>query len=97
MVLSSDRLASKVLPVPGSQRAKRLWGCGPDRGEAFRLFEERLLAVPCFIDASNVVKGNSSFGFHLEEAPTKFKALEVLLERRRNNSIKAINGKIHSS
>jgi len=34
----------------------------------------------------------------LEAGAFQFKAwLEVLLERRRNNSIKAINGKIHNS
>jgi len=45
--------------VPGGQRAKRLWGCALDRGEAFRLFEEGddfLQFFFCFVDASNVIK-----------------------------------------
>jgi len=42
MVLPSPAiaLASKVLPVPGANE-QNAFGDGPDRGEAFRLFEER--------------------------------------------------------
>jgi len=82
--------------VPGANEQNAFGDARSDRGEAFGLFEEGDFLQFFFV--SNVVEGNSGFGFHLEAGRIyQFKAWLVVLLERRNNSIKAINGKIHNS
>jgi len=90
-------LASKVLPVPGANEQNAFGMRAPiavKRSGCLRKVTTSC-SSSCFVDASNVVKGDSGFGFHLEAGADLPKFAWLLLER--NNSIKAINGKIHNS
>jgi len=63
-----------------------------DRGEAFGLFEEGddfLQFFFCFVDASNVIKLDPGFGFHLKRArdlPVAWLARNVTRATKEENS-----------